>query len=191
MDNLIFIKNNINEVSLARELTKENILEILNNKNTMKIQIQVGGYEYIMHTKWNLLTNFKKSHKIKQNLNNKKLYIYEEKRNYPMLIIEDHNNTHILTSYNICLLKKLNDLKDVDTFRIDSFLHNEEWTIKNAIIYQEIINDIKNNYDLNKVNKYYDELKAYGEDLSEGFYEINNNNLKYLPNDLKLEWNND
>jgi putative protease len=41
-------KNSINEVSLAREISSSNIKKILDNKNKMKVQIQVCGYSYMM-----------------------------------------------------------------------------------------------------------------------------------------------
>jgi collagenase-like PrtC family protease len=44
-----FLKsNNIDEIALARELNKNNIIEILKNKKNMSIQIQVCGYAYMM-----------------------------------------------------------------------------------------------------------------------------------------------
>jgi collagenase-like PrtC family protease len=40
--------NHINEVSLARELSGFNIVEILKHKSEMHIQLQVSGYSYMM-----------------------------------------------------------------------------------------------------------------------------------------------
>jgi putative protease len=46
-----YLKNDINEVCLARELNKNEISEIAKNKNRMKIQIQVCGYSFIMESR--------------------------------------------------------------------------------------------------------------------------------------------
>jgi putative protease len=46
-----YIANNIQEVALARELNQNEIKEIAKNKNQMKIQVQVAGYAYMMHSR--------------------------------------------------------------------------------------------------------------------------------------------
>jgi putative protease len=46
-----YLDNHISEVSLARELNINEIKEIAKNKDKMKLQIQVGGYAYMMHSR--------------------------------------------------------------------------------------------------------------------------------------------
>jgi putative protease len=46
-----YLENNINEVSLARELNVREINEIANKKNKMRIEIQVAGYAFVMHSR--------------------------------------------------------------------------------------------------------------------------------------------
>jgi hypothetical protein len=38
-------------VSLARELNAKEIEEICKNKQGMKIQLQIGGYPFVMHSR--------------------------------------------------------------------------------------------------------------------------------------------
>jgi collagenase-like PrtC family protease len=112
---------------LARELNAKEIEEICENKRGMKIQIQIGGYPFVMHSRWQLITNFKNTHsEIKDNLQNKKLFIQEETRSQPLIVYEDENGTHMLASYNLSLLDKIKHFEQIgiDTIRIDSFLHD-------------------------------------------------------------------
>jgi putative protease len=46
-----YLDNHIQEVSLARELNKNEIKEIAKHKNQMKIQVQVAGHAYMMHSR--------------------------------------------------------------------------------------------------------------------------------------------
>jgi putative protease len=46
-----YLANHIQEVALARELSFREIKEIANNKNQMKLQVQVAGYAYMMHSR--------------------------------------------------------------------------------------------------------------------------------------------
>jgi putative protease len=46
-----YLKNDITEVSLARELKHQEIEQIVQSKKEMKTQIQVSGYGYIMHSR--------------------------------------------------------------------------------------------------------------------------------------------
>jgi collagenase-like PrtC family protease len=46
-----YIENGIQEVSLARELNHHEIKDMCANKNQMKLQVQVAGYAYMMHSR--------------------------------------------------------------------------------------------------------------------------------------------
>ncbi|GHU50298.1 hypothetical protein FACS189459_3910 [Bacilli bacterium] len=46
-----YLSNNIKEVSLAREINKKEILEIIANKKEMNTQLQVCGYAFMMHSR--------------------------------------------------------------------------------------------------------------------------------------------
>lgn len=153
-----YFKNNINEVCLARELQKNEIQEISNNRNKMKIQMQVCGYSFIMQSRWKLLSNFAKESKLKDNLSNRKLYIREENRVHPMIIYEDDNGTSIHSNYDLDLIQHIKEIKqmNVDTIRIDSFLHDEQWVLKKTKIYLDAIkNDNQTKSDSIFANGFY------------------------------------
>ncbi|MDR0985881.1 MAG: U32 family peptidase [Mycoplasmataceae bacterium] len=180
-----YLDNHISEVSLARELNINEIKEIAKNKDKMKLQIQVGGYAYMMHSRWKLISNFKEVNKLNEGLTNQKLLIREVTRDKPCIIYEDIHGTHILTNYSLCLFDKLKELNDIgiDTIRIDSFLHNDEWTLKVAQLYLDGIEAIKDgtfNEDLAK--KTMDELKQLDE-ISHGFYSMGKDDLFCLLKD--------
>jgi putative protease len=46
-----YLKNRINEVSISREVKKDEISKMCNKNNGIKIQMQVSGYPLIMHSK--------------------------------------------------------------------------------------------------------------------------------------------
>jgi putative protease len=46
-----YFDNNIQEVSLARELNRNEIKEICKHKNQMKLQMQADGHVYVMHSR--------------------------------------------------------------------------------------------------------------------------------------------
>jgi len=163
---LPFYKDNgINEVILPRELFLNEIVEFTKNKNNVKLQMQAEGYGFMMHSKWMLMTNFKNQFKINKDLTNQMFYLKEETRNLPNITIEDDTGTHMFTGYNVSILEFLDQLKDVDSLNIFSFLHDEAWVDKNIEIYskaikairkgnfkdikQELINEINN---INKVS---------------------------------------
>lgn len=171
-------QNNISEVSLARELGKNEIKEIAANKKTMRLQMQVEGHAYVMHSRWKLVTNFVRSTNIKENLIHQPLLIREVTRKNPMIAYEDIHGTHIFTQYDLCLVQQINELYQcgIDTIRIDTLFHSAEWVIERTKIYLDLI------YALNKKQNISELLSKQKQQncQSKGFYEINTNNLIYL-----------
>jgi putative protease len=123
-----YLENGINEVALVRELQVNELKEIGQNKNKMKIQVQVSGFAYVMHSRWKLISNFKTTQNIKDELVKTKLLIREISRKESMIAYEDKHGTHILTNYSLSLFDKLKELEtnNIDTIRIDSFLHDDQ-----------------------------------------------------------------
>jgi putative protease len=149
----------------------------------MHIQLQVSGYSYMMWSRWQLLSNFKQSHNIKDNLVNKKMFLTEPKRDNKFIIYENNNGTNIMTDYNLCLLDKLQNLYDnkLDTIRIDSFLHNEKWINDNAEIYLKAIELLKTNkYDTSFIDYAKKRLIKYDKIQSNGFFDMDKKDLIYL-----------
>ncbi len=163
-----YTKNNINAVVLANELNINEINDCIKHKNRIKLIKQVSGYVFMMHSRWNLLSNFAKIHQIKKDLSNQKMFIKEEQRKFPTIIYQNANGTLIYTAYNLTLLNYLNTLKKLDFILIDGFLHDNEWLIKTTDIYYRAIN----NGDLEQLIK--EEIAINkGESLSFGFSKLN------------------
>jgi collagenase-like PrtC family protease len=78
------------------------------------------------------------------------------------------------------LLTQLPDLQKIglDTIRIDTFLHNEDWTIKITKIYLDALKHID---DKNYINNLACTLPV--DDYSHGFYFMNQADLIYLKHD--------
>lgn len=158
-----FNENNIFSLTLSNELFKHEIKDILKNKNRTSICIQGHGYSFIMHSRWELITNFQK---YANDLNNeytkdKMIFIREHKKKYPNIIIEDEYGTHMLSGYKLCLLQYLKELEDfeLDYLILDTYLETEpNYDIK----INEIYNKTKNDNNFNDYFKY--------PNYSSGFY---------------------
>jgi collagenase-like PrtC family protease len=97
-------------------------------------------------------------------------------RKEPSIIYEDEYGTYVFTNYDLSLFDKLDELKQmhIDTVRIDSFLHDEDWVIKTAKWFLKGVSEVHS-----------DDLKQYENDfkqfkLSRGFYNMDKHDLVYL-----------
>ena len=180
-----FKKNKIDTVVLANELKEKEVIECCQNKKDMKLAKQVSGYVFIMESRWQLITEFLKKNQINADLNDKKVYIKEETREFPSIIHQNEFGTHIYTGYvlsNMQYLKELNDA-GLDFILIDGLLHSDEWLNKTIDVYSKAINDFSN------TSKYVEEEKAINKDefVSSGFISNNPKDLKYVPENTKEE----
>lgn len=132
-----FKRNKINEVVLPRELFLNEIEQFAYHKQNVRLQMQAEGYGLVMHSKWSLLTNFKKQFNIKQDLSNQLFYLKEELRDLPNLIYEDDTGSHMFTGYNVSVLEYLDKLEKagIDSLYFLSFLHDKKWLDKTLEIY--------------------------------------------------------
>lgn len=146
-----YLQNNIHSVSLSNELFLPEILTILKNKpKGMKICLQVQGFVLIMHSRWNLVTNFAQylENSDDEYIKNKAIFIREEQRKYKNIIFEDNHGTHMFSGYELCLIRYLKKMLDagLEYIKIDNILQtNNEYSLKYYKIYQKLINSIKNN----------------------------------------------
>lgn len=141
-----FKKNKINEVVLPRELFLKEIQQFAYYKQNVRLQMQAEGFGLVMHSKWSLLTNFKKQFNIKKDLSNQLFYLKEETRKLPNLIYEDDTGTHMFTGYNVSILEYLDKLvsSGIDSIYFLSFLHDRKWVDKTLDIYARALHLIKN-----------------------------------------------
>lgn len=140
-----FKKHGINEVVLPRELFWNEINEFGKHKSNVKLQVQAEGFGLMMHSKWTLLTNFKKQFNIKQDLTNKMFYLKEETRSLPCIIIEDETGTHMFTGYNVSIMEYLDKMvkAKIDSINIFSYLHDQKWVDETIKIYADALKAIK------------------------------------------------
>lgn len=142
-----FRKNKIQKISLAREMTKLEIKKVLEEKDNIEIEIQAHGFTFFMHSKWPMVSNFKKYLELKKQKLDKLNYlvIQEEKRKMPNLIHEDKTGTHMFSGFTLCiydLIPELNNFK-LDSIIIDNIFRDDEWTFKVFDIYKKIITSMK------------------------------------------------
>ncbi len=155
-----FLENNIKSLFLARELTITELIEICQNKGSMKIEIQGHGYGFIMHSRWKMISNFENYFNEKiSNDDNKLIQIKEKLRKYPNLIFENRHGTHMFTGYQIYtidLLSKLDSL-GIDYLRLDFFNTNFDYAKTITDLYLKILTkktDIDNTINLfNELHK--------------------------------------
>ena len=180
-----FKKNDINTVVLANELKDFEVIECCKNKKDMKLAKQVAGYVFIMESRWQLITEFLKKNKIEANLNDQKVYIKEETREFPSIIYQNEFGTHIITGYVLSNMEYLKQLKenDLDFIIIDGLLHSDKWLEQTTNLYSDAINNIDNTVQYATVEK---EINNE-EFVSNGFISNKPEDLKYVPADAKEE----
>lgn len=128
-------RNKIDSVSIASELTTNEVKKIIQNKNGINTFVKVYGLGFVMHSRWPMVSNFKNHLNSFENIVSKKfnsieyLLIKEQLRKYPNILFEDEYGTHMLTGFYICAIKKIHELKRIglDYILIDAFfIHDIE-----------------------------------------------------------------
>lgn len=151
-----FKENNIDSVFVARELMYNELQEICENKNGMKIEIQAFGYGFIMHSRWKLITNYEKHYNYHLNKDHEFIKIKEHLRKYPNLLFEDNQGTHMLTGYIIDLSELLLNLYEINVDYLNlNFLNTDNnYAIEITKIYNILLKDVLSNkkISLNQIN---------------------------------------
>ncbi len=131
------LENNINEMTIARELTLHEIKEIANNKINIELEMQIHGFTYFMHSAWPMTSNFKKEINSKKIIHNNLdfYFIREESRDLKNIIFEDYQGTHMFSGFVLCGISKIKELEKIDYFKIDPIFRTEAWTINVIKIY--------------------------------------------------------
>ena len=178
-------KCQINEMSLSKELTLYEVNEITKNKTNLSIEILGHGYCFIMHSRWNLISNFEKYYNTSLD---KRIWIREEMRKLSNLIYEDKDGSHMFSGYELATINILDKLNDLDYLKIDTFFYDSDKSILVTKIYQDAFNKIKNDkYDLDFKTQAFEELdKTADKFIDNGFLK---NNMKH-PHLKKYEQNN-
>ncbi len=172
-----YCENNIKSISLSNELFLNEVNNILLNKPTnIKICIQAHGHSFIMHSRWNLITNFKEyiNDINDEYVKNKVYYIKELDRKFSNIIYEDLHGTHMLSGYELCLIEYLDILikHNLDYIRIDGLLQNNDYCLNIYKIYKQAIEYIQNNnYDNDIKKELYNQCLMFSKNklISSGF----------------------
>ncbi|WP_051676002.1 U32 family peptidase [Ureaplasma canigenitalium] len=148
-----FVENKIDAVFLARELFYGELMQIgMNNHQNLKLVFQGQGLGFIMHSRWNLLSNFDgylKNQEIYKDLLEDKdfINIREDLRKHPNILKQDEFGTHMFTGFEICsinILDKLLKLK-MDYLLIDGYLHHDDDFLVIIDSYLLAMDALKNN----------------------------------------------
>lgn len=126
LDVAFYMSKGINGVVLSRELTLDEIDNIVKN-NSNCCDLMVFGHPRLSYSKRKFLTNYFKEINTDYNFINKDtLSLIEEKREYKMPIVEDFSGTKIYADYIFQMYKEIPNLRPyikraiVDTLFIDN-----------------------------------------------------------------------
>ena len=125
LDVAFYMSKGLNGVVLSRELTLEEITQILKN-NPGSCDLTIFGHTRMSYSKRRFLTNyFKEINEQYDYLNKESLTLVEEKREYRMPIVEDGSGTKIYTDYIFEMYEELPDLsKYINRAIIDTMFIN-------------------------------------------------------------------
>lgn len=172
-----YVENNFKSVSLANELFLPEVLSILKNKpQNLELSLQANGFVFIMHSRWNLISNFKEyvSDKDDEYIRNRMLYIKEESRLWPNIIYEDQHGTHMFSGYELCLVQYLDKFNDanLDYLKLDNVMNDDpHYSLGVLKVYQKALNSLKDNSFNENKDIFYKELEnlAKNHKISAGF----------------------
>lgn len=140
-----YIENDFKSVSIANELFYPEVKIMADNKpQGFELMMQIQGFVFIMHSRWNLVTNFQNYVNDEQHeyTKGKQLFIKELNKVWSNIIIEDDHGTHMLSGYELSLIKFIDQIKSLkmDYLLIDSYLNKEDsYTLDLLKIYQNLL----------------------------------------------------
>ncbi|MEG1354046.1 MAG: U32 family peptidase [Malacoplasma sp.] len=191
-----FKKNEINSLTLAGELTNNELKKIaLENKHNLNLYIKIHGLGFIMQSRWPMISNFFKYSNIERNKMNGIDYflIKESERKQPNLIYEDYVGTHMMTGYFICGIKKMRILYDFgfQYMIIDSLYIEDNILLEIVNLYIKTIDLISckpNKYNDAEINSFYSLIKKISPlDISEHFFDFPKGLLHMMKEEGKNE----
>lgn len=128
MDVQYYLNQGIQSVSLAHELSLEEIQSIAKVENN--IEILIHGTYSVLYSKRRLVTNYLEAHNI--TWDHPLIFdLIEQTRQDRMPIVEDENGTHIFTEAKQKSIHQFEELKKagIRRFRIDSLFQDDQWTL--------------------------------------------------------------
>lgn len=123
-----YLQQGIQSVSLAHELSLEEIKSIASKCNN--IEILAFGYFSIMYSRRPLITNYLEAVNVDYDGFKKTFELIEQTREERMPIYQDENGTHVFCATPISSFNEFKTLKEcgIDRFRIDSIFFNDDVT---------------------------------------------------------------
>lgn len=141
-----FLKRGIDSMVISNEITKEEVEEIL-SKVSKSVVVPILGYNQIMYSRRNLISNYNKEYDLTLNKNNQ---ITEQVTKRKFNIKENEYGTVIFDEdiyNNIELLKLKNNVKFY-------LINSTDLSLEEIILFLERNNSLKNNSFLNKKTIY-------------------------------------
>ena len=153
---------NLLGIELAKEITLNEIKEICDYKKC-QVGISIHGQIYMYQSIRRLLTNYQEEVNIKLD-DNKEYRLYDNERDVYYPVIENEQGTHILSSNDLCMIHKLDDLIDVDLdyVKLDSYLYKTSDFNKILELYINAYNEL-----INDKQSYIDNKKSYLNQVNE------------------------
>ncbi|MBQ5444613.1 MAG: U32 family peptidase [Erysipelotrichaceae bacterium] len=125
LDSAFLLDKGIDSVMFSRELTFEEVKEIVRNLSG-RVNMQIFGHLRMSYSKRNFLSNyFRQIGKDYDFKGKETLSLVEEQREYKMPIVEDEDGTYIYTDYIFEMFSEISELKNdlkrgiVDTLFIE------------------------------------------------------------------------
>ncbi len=133
--------NEITGIETAKEITLEEVNEIAREKAS-QVMVQIHGHMYMYQSIRNMVDNFGEFQGDDLVTDNMFLYDAERKRSYPL--IQNAQGTHMLSSNNVAMIHKLDelDLVNIDSLRIDPLLYTPTQYNQIIELYIETLNDL-------------------------------------------------
>ncbi len=139
-----FKRKGIKRVSVAKEITLEEIKEIA-AKKIMEIDILGHGAVNMFHSMRDLVSNYFRYLKYEEPTakHNEELYLIEEMRPDKYPIIEDQNGTHVFSSFDLCTINYLDVIIEnhVTSIRIDGLFKSDDVLYNIVNVYRQALND--------------------------------------------------
>lgn len=140
-----YLDEGIQRVSLAKEITLEEIQLIAKHSDAKRIELFIHGRENMMHSKRYLLSSYMEYLGKDIPLHNRKdITIIETKREEPIPILEDDLGTHVFSSFTLASFEEIVDLIEAGYihFRIDGIFYDVDWVCEALRLYQDVVNGV-------------------------------------------------
>jgi putative protease len=147
-----WIKRGVKRVSIAKELTLDEYLEMTKNIDG-EVEVLIQGLICMFHSIRPLVNHYTEYLERKELMDlaqKHNLHLYDDERdlNYP--IVQDHNGTHIMSGKEICVIDDIHELykQPIHTVKIDGFLQTREYTVEMTKLYYKAMQLVENDINL-------------------------------------------